>query len=161
MMGRVLINLTNMLNKSQNVWFMVASDHATNFKWEHILNDQSTTFWWIRRFPKNFKLAKGGDLILCYRSSNKERGLVGLAEVEDGFNEDGITVRGLISFKQMIPYDYFKNHPTYKNTEAGRHRNRGTLFSVNKQYVSFIWRELELLGDQLAAKKLSSFLSQN
>lgn len=131
----------------QQIWFMVASDAAAPFRWEHILDIQASTFWWLRRLPRNFRMAWDGDLILCYRSGNEQRGLVGLAKVEEGFNGDGITVKGIRAFKQMILYDDFKHHPVYKNTEAGRMRNRGTLFGVNHAFVQWVRDMLELNGD--------------
>ncbi|MFC4618735.1 EVE domain-containing protein [Camelliibacillus cellulosilyticus] len=138
----------------RNIWFMVASDTAATFRWEHILSSQRSTFWWIRRLPRNFKTAKPGELILCYRSGNERRGLVGLAEVEDAFNDDGITVKGLLLFKKIIPYEAFKNEPIYKQTEAGRHRNRGTLFAVDRDFTHWVRMKLEEYGDERAANYL-------
>jgi 5-methylcytosine-specific restriction protein B len=139
----------------QQIWFMVASDTAATFRWEHILESQRSTFWWTRKLPRNFRKAWDGDLILCYRSGSEKRGLVGLAEVEEGFNGDGISVKGLQPFRQMIPFDEFKNEPVYKTTEAGRLRNRGTLFAVNREFVAWITQRLKEFGDREAADLLT------
>lgn len=144
----------------EQIWFMVASDTAESFRWAHILDSQRTTFWWMRKMPKNFRAAWDGDLILCYRSGNEKRGLVGLAEVAEGFNGDGITVRGMRSFKHPIPYDDFKNDPVYKSTEAGRLRNRGTLFAVHDEFVEWVRRELVACGDDEAAQLLEAFFNK-
>ncbi|WP_165886854.1 EVE domain-containing protein [Scopulibacillus darangshiensis] len=140
----------------QQFWFMVASDTAAAFRWEHILESQRSQFWWLRRLPKNFKSARVGDLILCYRSGSDKRALVGLAKVEEGFNEDGIMVKGLLAFKHPIPFERFKHEPVYKKTEAGRLRNRGTLFAVDSYFVNWVREVLEVCGDQEAADMISS-----
>ncbi|QDI92296.1 EVE domain-containing protein [Salicibibacter halophilus] len=134
-----------------NTWFMVASDTVAPFRWEHILASQRTIFWEVRKLPRNFRMAWDGDLILCYRSGSEKRGLVGLAEVEEGFNDDGITIRGRCEFQQMIHYDEFKHLGTYRSTEAGRLRNRGTLFHVHDAFVQWIIKRLEEAGDTTSA----------
>ncbi|HEX7063910.1 MAG TPA: EVE domain-containing protein [Bacillales bacterium] len=143
-----------MTTEMEQFWFMVASDTAESFRWAHILENQGSTFWWMRKMPRNFRTAWEGDLILCYRSGSEKRGLVGLAEVEEGFNGDGITVKGLRAFQSAIPYDDFKNEPIYKTTEAGRMRNRGTLFAVHKEFVSWVKKELTAAGDLESAAVL-------
>lgn len=145
--------------EKRQFWFMVASDTAETFRWEHILEDQRSTFWWMRKMPRNFRVAWEGDLILCYRSGSQRRGLVGLAEVKEGFNGDGITVQGLRAFQSIIPYDDFKNEPIYKTTEAGRMRNRGTLFAVHEEFIRWVRRVLEADGDKGSAKVLSKKLN--
>ncbi|QQK79023.1 EVE domain-containing protein [Salicibibacter cibi] len=132
-------------------WLMVASDAAATFRWEHILTSQTSVFWETRRLPRNFRMAWDGDLILCYRSGREKRGLVGVAEVEEGFNDDGITVRGIGEFQQIIHYDEFKNDPIYRGTEAGRLRNRGTLFHVHDAFVQWVKNRLEEEGDTALA----------
>ncbi|HET7629618.1 MAG TPA: EVE domain-containing protein [Bacillales bacterium] len=144
--------------RDKHVWFMVASDTAEAFRWEPFLRDKQTTFWWIRRLPRNFKAAAEEDLILCYRSGAVKRGLVGIAEVEQSFNDDGISVRGLCAFKRMIPYEAFKEHPLYLTTEAGRLRNRGTLFSVDRPFAEWVSTVLTANGDWQAARCLTDFI---
>lgn len=133
---------------------MIASDTAAPFRWEHILEEQRSVFWWLRRLPRNFKAARDGDLILCYRSGSAKRGLVGLAEVEEGFNDDGIVVKGLMPFNETIGYDEFKNEPVYQTTEAGRLRNRGTLFAVDAPFIQWVWQRLKSCGDGESAAML-------
>lgn len=133
---------------------MVASDSAESFRWEPFLERQESTFWWMRRLPRNFKAAQEGDLILCYRSGNAKRGLVGLAVVEEELSEDGIRVKGLRLFSEPIPYSDFQNEAAYRSTEAGKLRNRGTLFSVHEGFIHWVKVELESFGDHDSASLL-------
>lgn len=138
----------------RKTWFMVASDSAEAFRWEPFLKQRDSTFWWLRRLPRNFKAAKVGDLILCYRSGNAKRGLVGLAVVEEELRDDGIRIKGLRLFAEGIPYRDFQSETVYRSTEAGRHRNRGTLFSVHDEFVKWVEMELESIGDLESASLL-------
>lgn len=54
----------------------------------------------------------------------------------------------------MIPFDEFKNKLVYKRTEAGRLRNRGTLFAINREFVAWITQRLKEFGDREAADLL-------
>ncbi|HET7656752.1 MAG TPA: EVE domain-containing protein [Bacillales bacterium] len=135
-------------------WFMVASDSAESFRWEPFLMKKDSTFWWLKRLPRNFKAAEEGDLILCYRSGNEKRGLVGLAVVEEAFNDDGIKIKGLRLFPDPIAYSDFRDEKVYRTTEAGRLRNRGTLFSVHDEFVGWVRKELESFGDLESAALL-------
>lgn len=139
---------------TRQTWFMVASDTAESFRWEHILTNQASTFWWLRKLPRNFRAAQEGEIILCYRSGSDKRGLVGLAVVEEEFNDDGIMVKGLRPFRHGISYDEFKNTRVYKTTEAGRLRNRGTLFAVHDEFVAWVKQELIACGDDQTAALL-------
>ncbi|HET7615592.1 MAG TPA: EVE domain-containing protein [Bacillales bacterium] len=145
---------------TKRFWFMVASDTAASFRWEHILRNQSAEFWWIRRLPRNFKAAREEDMILCYRSGSERRGLVGIAEVDEAMTDDGISVRGVRAFNEMIPYHEFKHEAAYKSTEAGRLRNRGTLFAVNEEFTTWVAAYLTARGDWESADFLSAILHE-
>ncbi|WP_085524211.1 EVE domain-containing protein [Tuberibacillus sp. Marseille-P3662] len=138
----------------QKIWFMVASDQAATFRWHHILETQEKQFWSLRKMPRNFKSVHEGDKILCYRSGSVQRGIVGLAEVEEAFNDEGIIVRGIREFNHDIPYYEFKHTQVYQTTEAGRMRNRGTLFAVTEDFAHWIKHRLYEKGDETSAMLL-------
>ncbi|MBB6444018.1 EVE domain-containing protein [Bacillus benzoevorans] len=134
----------------RTLWLMIASDKADTFRWEHIM-DGSSVRWNMRNVYRNFKNARKGDIILCYRGGSVHNALVGIAVVEEEFFEESIIVRGVRAFKKEIPYDDYKNTLIYKSTQAGRMRNRGTLFAVNDEFVQWVIHRLLADGDEESA----------
>jgi phenylpropionate dioxygenase-like ring-hydroxylating dioxygenase large terminal subunit len=129
---------------------MIASDKADPFRWEHIM-DGSTVRWNMRNVYRNFKNARKRDMIICYRGGSVHNALVGVAEVEEEFFEESIIVRGVRAFAKEIPYDDYKNTQVYQSTQAGRMRNRGTLFSVTDEFVQWLIHRLLADGDEESA----------
>ena len=79
-----------------------------------------------------------GILILCYRGGSMNNALTGIAVVAEEFFEESIAIRGVHPFEKEIPYDTYKNTREYKLTQAGRMRNRGTMFEVTKEFVQWV-----------------------
>jgi hypothetical protein len=55
------------------------------------------------------------------------------------------------AFAKDIPYDDYKNTQVYQSTQAGRMRNRGTLFSVTDEFVQWLIHRLLADGDEESA----------
>ncbi len=141
--------------RKSKIWLMIASDKADTFRWEHIL-DGSTVLWNMRNVMRNFKNARKGDRILCYRGGSANNALVGIAEVAEEFFEESITIRGVLPFEKTIPYESYKNTREYKSTQAGRMRNRGTMFEVTEEFVQWVIKRLLEFGDEESAEILQS-----
>lgn len=142
-------------NRIVKIWLMIASDKADTFRWEHIM-DGSTVRWNMRNVMRNFKNARKGDIILCYRGGSINNALVGIAVVVEEFFEESIAIKGVLSFEEAIPYDTYKNTHAYKSTQAGRMRNRGTMFEVTEEFVQWVINRLLEDGDKESARILQS-----
>ncbi len=141
-------------------WLMIASEKADTFRWENIM-DGKTQKWNSRSVLKNFKNAKQGEKILCYRGGSANKALIGIGEVVEEFKEDSIVVKGIRSFKEEIPYDDYKDLPAYKSTQAGKMSNRGTMFELNEEFVNWVKETLLESGDGESADILSSYVNLN
>lgn len=141
--------------KIAKIWLMIASDKADTFRWEHIM-DGSTVRWNMRNVMRNFKNARKGDIILCYRGGSPNNALVGIAVVVEEFFEESIVIRGVFPFEKEILYDEYKNTWAYQSTQAGRMRNRGTMFEVSEEFVQWVINRLTELGDEKSARVLQS-----
>lgn len=144
-----------MAKEACNIWLMIASDRADTFRWEDIM-DGSSVRWNMRNVYRNFKHAQKGDMILCYRGGSVHNALVGMAEVAEEFFEERIIVRGVRAFAKEILYDDYKNTREYKATQAGKMRNRGTLFTVTNEFVYWVIQRLLKDGDVESAAILQS-----
>lgn len=142
------------------IWLMIASDKADTFRWEHIM-DGSTVRWNMRNVMRNFKNARKGDMILCYRGGSTNNALVGIAVVVEEFFEESIAIRGALSFEKQILFDEYKNTRVYKSTQAGRMRNRGTMFEVTEEFVQWVINRLLEYGDKESAGILQSRIIPN
>jgi 5-methylcytosine-specific restriction enzyme B len=141
-------------------WLMVASERADDFRWEQIM-DGSIERWNVRTVVKNFKNAKKGEKILCYRGGSANNALVGIAEVVEEFKDDSIGVKGIRSFESEISYDDYKNTTEYQSTQAGKMGNRGTMFEVNEEFVNWVKDALVELEDLESASILGNYVNQN
>jgi 5-methylcytosine-specific restriction enzyme B len=141
-------------------WLMVASEAADDFRWEHIM-DGKTERWSVRTVVRNFKNAKKGEKILCYRGGSANKALLGIAEVVEEFKDDSIVIKGIHSFENEIPFEDYKETPEYKSTQAGKMGNRGTMFEVNEEFVNWVRETLLESDDQDSANILGNYVNQN
>lgn len=141
-------------------WLMVASEKADTFRWEDIL-DGKTVKWKVRTVVRNFKNARKGEKILCYRGKSSKNALMGISEVVEEFHEDSIVVKGIRTFKEEIPFDEYKDTTEYLSTQAGKMKNRGTMFEVNDEFVNWVKETLNEYGDQESANILGDYVTKN
>lgn len=146
--------------ESPKTWLMVASEKAHSFRWEDILNGK-TKRWNVKTVKKNFKIAKKGEKILCYRGGSNQNALVGIAEISDEYNGESVEVKGICKFDKEIAYDDFKDLPEYKSTQAGKMGNRGTMFELNEDFINWVHHMLIENGDEKSAKILDELVNQS
>ncbi|MEH7464680.1 AAA family ATPase [Bacillus thuringiensis] len=145
---------------ASKTWLMVASEKADSFRWENIL-DGKTQKWDVRAVQRNFKNAKKGEKVLCYRGGSSSNALIGIGEVVEEFKDDGIVVKGIQAFKYEIAYEEYKGTMEYKSTQAGKMGNRGTMFEVNEEFVNWVKETLVEYGDKESANILGNVMNQN
>ncbi|WP_050615536.1 AAA family ATPase [Bacillus testis] len=141
-------------------WLMIASEKAETFRWEQLW-DGSIQKWQAKTVAKNFKNAKKGEKILCYRGGSSARALVGIAEVEKEYDGEGIVVKGIRGFEKEIPYEAYKDLQCYTTTQAGRMGNRGTMFEINEEFTHWVKDTLLEEGDVESAGILDQYVNQN
>ncbi|OWZ84093.1 AAA family ATPase [Natranaerobius trueperi] len=146
----------------KKVWMMVASSTG-NFQWEEILDSKGKVEYTEKSIQRNFKMAKKGDKILCYKGGAKEKnkGFVGLAEVEKPLTDGTLTVRAKRSFKDTILLDEIKDEAVYKLSQPGKMGNRGTMFELNDDFVEMIRNILLEMEDQESADMLAETTTKN
>ena len=83
--------------RMSKIWLMIASDKADTFRWEHIMGG-STVRWNMRNVMRNFRNARKGDMVLCYRGGSTNNALVGIAVVVEEYFEESIAIRGVSAF---------------------------------------------------------------
>lgn len=145
--------LTGQDKSEQQLWMMVASARHT-FQWEDILESGGTIDFELKSVQRNFRLAKEGDRVLCYKGGSQERSFVGLAEIVKRFDGEKLIVKGVLSFKQPIPFDDVKDQKEYQQTQAGRMGNRGTMFEINDEFREWIVNYLLEAEDNNAVQYL-------
>ena len=149
------------MDKPIHVWMMISSEKYS-FRWDHILRTGGSVEWSGRRVLSNFKRAGEGDRILCYQTGIREKGLVGIAEVVHPFIEgvQDMEVKGLHRFPRTIPYEWFRQLPEYRQTQAARLRHRGTMFSLTEPFVRRVREVLEEMGDHTGARLLGGAVDE-
>lgn len=144
--------------KILKIWMMIAI--PGKFEWESILKNGGNISFDLKRIEKNFKAAKKGDRVLCYKGGN-DRGFVGIGEIEREFDSKVIYVKGIRQFKTPISFDDIKDCREYQTSQAGRINNRGTMFEVNEDFAYLIKDILLEMDDVDSAQLISDVTEKN
>lgn len=142
---------------SGRVWMMVTGTKM-NFRWGNILDNGGLISFSKGQVYSNFSAAQKGDKVLCYQGGDSDRGFVGIAEIEEPYqDEKGLIVKGIRPFSEVIPFDEIKEETPYLRSQAGSMGNRGTMFMVENDFVELVAEKLLEKGDQESARMLRDF----